>query len=184
MRLPPRPKGLPLLNRAVMVRAYLVLGLVEGLVAMAGYLLTWRANGVGWSQLRVLAPQLLHHTADAGVVAIQQQATTVTFCLIVAGQMGTLLACRSERRPAWAMLAIPNPMLWLGLISEPLLASALVLLAPVAAVFGMRPFPMAWLGPMALAPLLVILADALDKRWRHAGQAPPGFSRSAAAVPR
>jgi Ca2+-transporting ATPase len=93
MRLPPRPKGLPLLNRAVMVRAYLVLGLVEGLMAMAGYLLTWRANGVGWSQLRVLAPQLLHHTADAGVVAIQQQATTVTFCLIVAGQMGTLLAC-------------------------------------------------------------------------------------------
>lgn len=184
MRLPPRPKGLPLLNRAVMVRAYLVLGLVEGLVAMAGYLLTWRANGVGWSQLRVLAPQLLHHTADAGVVAIQQQATTVTFCLIVAGQMGTLLACRSESRPAWAMLAIPNPMLWLGLVSEPLLASALVLLAPVAAVFGMRPFPMAWLGPMALAPLLVILADALDKRWRHAGQVPPGFSRSAAAVRR
>ena len=183
MRLPPRPKGLPLLNRAVMVRAYLVLGLVEGLMAMAGYLLTWRANGVGWSQLRVLAPQLLHHTADAGVVAIQQQATTVTFCLIVAGQMGTLLACRSERRPAWAMLGIPNPMLWLGLVSEPLLASALVLLAPVAAVFGMVPFPMAWLGPMALAPVLVILVDALDKRWRHAGQPAPSFSRSVAAVP-
>ncbi|MCP9786123.1 cation-translocating P-type ATPase [Cyanobium sp. N5-Cardenillas] len=184
MRQPPRPKGLPLLNRAVMVRAYLVLGLVEGLVAMAGYLLTWRANGVGWSLLRVLAPQLLHHTAGAGVVAIQQQATTVTFCLIVAGQMGTLLACRSERRPAWAMLGIPNPMLWLGLVSEPLLASALVLLAPVAAVFGMRPFPMAWLGPMALAPLLVILVDAIDKRWRHAGLVPPGFSRSVAAVRR
>ncbi|MCT0208910.1 cation-transporting P-type ATPase [Synechococcus sp. CS-1332] len=183
MRLPPRPKGLPLLNRAVMVRAYLVLGLVEGLVAMAGYLLTWRANGVGWSQLRLLAPQLLHHTADAGVVAIQQQATTVTFCLIVAGQMGTLLACRSERRPAWAMLGIPNPMLWLGLISEPLLASALVLVAPVAAVFGMVPFPMAWLGPMALAPVLVILVDALDKRWRHPGQVLPGFSRSVAAAP-
>ncbi|KAF0652615.1 cation transport ATPase [Cyanobium sp. Copco_Reservoir_LC18] len=184
MRLAPRPRGLPLLNRAVMVRAYLVLGLVEGLVAMAGYLLTWRANGVGWSQLRLLAPQLLHHTADAGVVAIQQQATTVTFCLIVAGQMGTLLACRSERRPAWETLGRPNRWLGLGLVSEPLLASALVLLAPVAAVFGMRPFPMAWLGPMALAPLLVILVDALDKHWRQAGQVPQGFSRSVAAVPR
>jgi Ca2+-transporting ATPase len=184
MRLPPRPKGLPLLNRAVMVRAYLVLGVVEGLVAMAGYLLTWRANGVGWSQLRLLAPQLLHHTADAGVVAIQQQATTVTFCLIVAGQMGTLLACRSDRRPAWALFGLPNPLLWLGWISEPLLASALVLVAPVAAVFGMAPFPLAWLGPMALAPVLVILVDALDKRWRHAGQLPPAFSRSVAAVPR
>ena len=117
------------------------------------------------------------------MVAIQQQATTVTFCLIVAGQMGTLLACRSDRRPAWAMLGIPNPMLWLGWISEPLLASALVLVAPVAAVFGMAPFPLAWLGPMALAPVLVILVDALDKRWRHAGQPAPSFSRSVAAVP-
>ena len=182
MRLPPRPKGLPLLNRSVLVRAYLVLGVVEGLVAMAGYLLTWRANGVGWSQLRLLAPQLLHHTADAGVVAIQQQATTVTFCLIVAGQMGTLLACRSEHRPAWALLGLPNPLLWLGWISEPLLASALVLVAPVAAVFGMVPFPLAWLGPMALAPVLVILVDALDKRWRRPGQLPPRLSRSLAAV--
>jgi Ca2+-transporting ATPase len=166
MRLPPRPRGQALLNRAVMVRAYLVLGLVEALVAMAGYLLTWQVNGVAWSELRVLAPQLLHHGAEASMELIQRQATSVTFCLIVAGQMGTLLACRSERRPAWEMLGIPNPWLWLGLISEPLLASALVLLPPVAAVFGMAPFPLAWLGPMALAPVLVILADALDKRWR------------------
>ena len=184
MRLQPRPRDLPLLNRAVMVRAYLVLGLVEALVAMTGYLLTWQANGVGWSELRVLAPQLLHHTADASVGAIQQQATTVSFCLIVAAQIGTLLACRSEHRPAWAMLGIPNRLLWLGLLSEPLLASVLVLLAPLAALFGMAPFPLAWLGPMALAPLLVILVDAIDKRWRQAGQVPPRFSRSSAAVPR
>ncbi|MEA5417249.1 hypothetical protein, partial [Synechococcus sp. BA-132 BA5] len=71
--------------------------------------------------------------------------------------MGTLLACRSDRRPAWALLGLPNPLLWLGWISEPLLASALV---------------------------LVILVDALDKRWRHPGQLPPRFSRSLAAVPR
>ena len=32
----------------------------------------------------------------------------------------------------------------------------------------MAPFPLTWLGPMALAPVLVILADALDKRWRTA----------------
>jgi Ca2+-transporting ATPase len=168
MRLPPRPRGQALLNRAVMVRAYLLLGLVEALVAMAGYLLTWRANGVGWSELRVLAPQLLHHGAEASMELIQRQATSVTFCLIVAGQMGTLLACRSEHRPAWEMLGIPNPWLWLGLISEPLLASALVLLPALGALFGMAPFPLAWLGPMALAPVLVILADALDKRWRTA----------------
>jgi Ca2+-transporting ATPase len=166
MRLPPRPRDLPLLNRSVMVRAYLVLGLVEGLVAMAGYLLAWRANGVGVEDLRLLAPQLLHGTAGADMEAIQRQAGTVTFCLIVAGQMGALLACRSERRPAWERLGLPNRWLVLGLVSEPLLTGALVLLPPLAALFGMAPFPLAWLGPMALAPVLVILTDALHKRWR------------------
>jgi hypothetical protein len=80
--------------------------------------------------------------------------------------MGTLLACRSERRPAWETLGLPNRWLGLGLVSEPLLTGALVLLPPLAALFGMAPFPLAWLGPMALAPVLVILTDALHKRWR------------------
>ncbi len=166
MRLAPRPRDRPLLNRAVMVRAYLVLGLVESLMAMGGYLLVWNHSGVGWDELRRLAPSLVHGTAAPAVEALQHQATTIAFCLIVAGQMGALLSCRSDRRPAWEMVRIPNRLLALGLVSEPVVASALVLLPPVATLFGMAPFPLAWVGPMALAPLLVILADALHKRWR------------------
>lgn len=44
------------------------------------------------------------------------------FALIVAGQMGALLACRSDSLPFWRLLLVPNPLLWLGLLSEPLLA--------------------------------------------------------------
>ena len=98
-----------------MVRAYLVLGLVEGLTSMAGYLLVWHNNGVDLAALQQLAPDLLHHRAAPAVQAIQHQASTVAFCLIVAGQMGALLACRSDRRPFWELLSIPNPLLWLGL---------------------------------------------------------------------
>ncbi len=166
MRLPPRPRDRPLLNRAVMVRGYLVLGMAESLTALAGYLLVWRHHGVGFDELRRLAPALLHGTASPTLAAIQHQATTVAFCLIVAGQMGALLSCRSESRPAWEMVRFPNRLLLLGLLSEPVVASALVLLVPLAEVFGMAPFPTDWLAPMTLAPVLVILADALQKRWR------------------
>jgi magnesium-transporting ATPase (P-type) len=147
-----------------MLRAYGVLGVTEALLAMGGYLLVWRQRGVGWSELRELAPLLLHHQAPAALETVGRQASSVAFGLIVAAQMGTLLACRSEHRPFWTTLALPNPWLWWGFFSEPALASLVVLLPPLAGVFATAPFPVAWLGWMALAPLLVLLVDTLHKR--------------------
>jgi magnesium-transporting ATPase (P-type) len=164
LRLPPRPRGRALLNGAVMLRAYGVLGVTEALLAMGGYLLVWRQQGVGWSELRELAPLLLHHQAPAALDTVGRQASSVAFGLIVAAQMGALLACRSERRPFWTTLALPNPWLWWGFLSEPALASLVVLLPPLAGVFATAPFPLAWLGWMALAPLLVLLVDTVHKR--------------------
>jgi Ca2+-transporting ATPase len=164
MHQPPRPRELPLLNRPLMVRAYLVLGLVEGLISMAGYLMVWRNNGVGLAALQRLAPELLHHRAAPAVLAIQHEASTVAFCMIVAGQMGALLACRSDRRPFWALLPLANPLLWLGWWSEPVVAGMLVLVPPLAAAFELALLPLADLGPIALAPLAVLLADTVHKR--------------------
>ena len=138
MRRPPRHRHAPLLTGAVLVRAYLVLGLMEALVSMGGYLLA------------------LPHS--------QRQASTLTFVLIVAGQMGALLACRSSIRPFWQLLSRANPLFWTGLLSEPLVAALLVLMAPVATVFGMEPIPRGWLSWVGLAPVAVLLADSLHKR--------------------
>ncbi|MFZ9849389.1 MAG: cation-translocating P-type ATPase [Vulcanococcus sp.] len=168
MHQPPRPRELPLLNRPLMVRAYLVLGLVEGLSSMAGYLMVWRNHGIDLAALQQLAPDLLHHRAAPAVLAIQQEASTVAFCVIVAGQMGALMACRSDRRPFWEMLRVPNPWVWLGWWSEPLVAGMLVLVAPIAASFELSRLPLSYCGPIALAPLAVLLADTVHKRlvWR------------------
>lgn len=166
MRRPPRSRTQALLDRAVMVRAYLVLGLTEAVVAMAGYLLVWRAEGVGLRELRELALALLHHRAPAGLQAVQTRASTVTFALIVAGQMGALLACRSTFRPFWQVLRRPNRLLWLGFASEPVVAAILVLVPPLAEALGTAPFPAAWLGAMLLAPLAVLTADSLHKLLR------------------
>jgi Ca2+-transporting ATPase len=145
MRQPPRRRGAPLLNRSVLLRAYLVLGLSEAVVSMGAYLLL----------------------LDRG----SRQASTLTFALIVAGQMGALLACRSTSLPFWQRLRVPNGLFWLGLLSEPMIAVLLVLITPLAAVFSMEPLPRPWLGWLPLAPLAVLLADTLHKWsqqcWRH-----------------
>jgi Ca2+-transporting ATPase len=166
MRLPPLDRSLPLLDRAVMVRSYLVMGVAEALMSLLGYLKVWADHGIDLEELRRLAPQLLHHTAEPWVKALAQEASTVAFALIVAGQMGALLACRSDSLPFWTTLRHPNRLLWLGWCSQPLVASALVLVPPLAIVFGMVPFPPHYLGPIALAPLVVLGVDALHKAVR------------------
>jgi len=92
-----------------------------------------------------------------------RQASSVAFATIVAGQMGALLACRTESLPFWQLLDRPNRWLWLGLLSELLLAALLVLLPALAAVFALAPFPLAWLGWIAITTLVVLLADTAQK---------------------
>ncbi|MEB3325946.1 MAG: HAD-IC family P-type ATPase, partial [Cyanobacteriota bacterium] len=163
MRLPPRPRDQPLLNRLVMVRAYLVLGLTEAAISMGGYLKVWRDHGVSLNELRELAPGLLQRTADPWVDGVQKQASTLAFALIVAGQMGALLACRSDRLPFWRLLPVPNRLLWLGLLSEPLLASGLILLPALAGIFAFLPLRAGDWPLLGAAPILVLLADTVFK---------------------
>jgi Ca2+-transporting ATPase len=165
MAQPPRPRQAPLMDRAVMRRSYLFLGLIEATLAMLTYGLVWRHAGVDLAQLQQWAPQIMAHTAPAAIQALQVQASSAAFATIVFCQVGVLLACRSERRSVWRMIGQPNPLLWLGILSELTLLSALLLLPGLGRSFNMAPFPLAYLPWMALAPLLIMLADDLRKWW-------------------
>jgi len=176
MQRPPRSRQEPLLDAGVLRRAFLILGPLEAGLAMLAYLLVWRQAGVSWPQLQALAPQLLSHAAPAAIQAVQLQASSVAFATIVLGQVGALLACRSDWRPSWRLPRDANPLLWLGVLSELLLLGALLLLPALGAIFDLGPFPVAWLGPMVLAPLLIVLADDGRKACRRP-------SRTASAKP-
>ncbi len=168
MQSPPRHRDQPLLTRAVMVRGYLLLGAVEAGLAMAAYLLAWRAEGVGLAQLRALAPALLAGTAEPAWQVVQRQASAATFTTIVLGQLGVLMACRSDRQPVLGRPGLGwlrrNPLLGLGIGSELAIAVLLVQVAPLAAVLELAPFPAGWLGWMLPVPVLVVLVDDLRKR--------------------
>ncbi|MEB3272041.1 MAG: cation-transporting P-type ATPase, partial [Synechococcus sp.] len=163
MQRPPAPRRAPLLDGRVMRRSYLFLGMLEAGLAMLAYLLVWRQAGVGLAQLQALAPQLLQHTAPEPMQTLQLRASSVAFTTIVLGQVGVLMACRSEARSAWRMLAEPNPLLWAGLLSELLLVAALLLVPELGMHFGLGPFPVAFLPWMALVPPLIVLCDDLRK---------------------
>ncbi|MEB3265698.1 MAG: cation-transporting P-type ATPase [Cyanobacteriota bacterium] len=150
MHRPPRNRDQPLLDRPLMVRAYLVLGLSEAVAAMAAYLLAWRAGGVDLAGLRRLAPLLLHHQAPPAVELLQRQASGLCFAAIVAGQIGVVLVCRGRQR--WR----PNGLIWGGVAAELVFTGLLLAWHPLAELMAMAPPPLAWLAWLPLVPLLVL----------------------------
>ena len=85
---PPHPRGQGVVTRPMLVRAWLFLGAISAALAMCGYFFV--LVGAGWSAGDpVGAGDPLHHA--------YLQATTMTFAGMVAGQIGTAFAARTER---------------------------------------------------------------------------------------
>ena len=88
MQRPPRERTENVIRRAMLMRAWLFLGLIEAALVLAGF--AFVLLGAGWS-----------FGDDVGVDSPLHddylQATTMTFAGIVACQIGTAFAARTER---------------------------------------------------------------------------------------
>ena len=130
--------------------------MVSAVVVMAGYFWTlWRA---GW------------HPGDAIGVGTRlyhayRQATTMTFAGIVACQIGTAFAARTDRASLRSIGVFSNRLLLGGIAFELLFAAALIYLPPVQAIFGTAALSPAQLAVLVPFPIVVWGADELY-RWR------------------
>jgi Ca2+-transporting ATPase len=154
MKRTPRPRDSTLLDRRLLQRAYLRLGLVQAVACMTAYVAVWRWHGMGLEAMRAAAPLIFARAASPAIASVQLQATTAALAAIVACQMGNLLACRSERL---SVLGVPvrNRLLLYGLCTEVALLVAVVFIPPLQRAFETAPLPaLAWplllLGPVAL----------------------------------
>ena len=166
MSQPPRKTSEHLLNRAVLRRAYLVIGLSEAVLAMTGYGMAWASHGIGLVQLQAIAPELLHHTASPQLMALQREASTVALGSIVFAQAGAVWACRSERMPAWvtARRLKLNPLIWAGIGLELLAFVLIQRQGALQQILQVAPIPSQfWWWLLCCAPA-VLLVDAAHKR--------------------
>ena len=163
MRQPPRRRGRPLLDRALLLRAYLRLGLVQAAASMAAFVAVYAAAGVGVGEMRRLAPLLLARTASPEFETLQRLATTAALAAIVVSQMGNLFACRSERLSAFRKPR-GNRLLWVGLALEAALLAAVVYLPPLQRVFDTAPLPILAWPLLLLAPAALLAVDEAGKR--------------------
>ncbi|MBI5772485.1 MAG: cation-transporting P-type ATPase [Verrucomicrobia bacterium] len=148
MQQPPRARTERLLNGALLMRAYLWLGLLQAAAAMAAFFFILLANG--WSYGEMLAPR----------DPLYLQATTACLCAIVAMQVANLFICRSRRESAFRLELFSNPLLLWALLVEITLILAITYTPWGNLAFGTAPIPATvWWLAAACAVVMLLLEE-------------------------
>ena len=140
MQRPPRRRSEGVIRRAMLMRAWLFLGVISAALAMGAFF--YVLLRAGWSPGdSVSEGSPLHHA--------YLEATTITFLAIVVCQIGTALAARTERASLRSIGLLTNPLLLWGFLFELVFAAAVIYAPPLQEAFST-----AALGPAELVVLL------------------------------
>ena len=167
---PPRPTSESVIQPAMLYRAWVVLGLTSAVLVTTGFF--WTLLSVGWQPgADVSSGSALHH----GYV----QATTMTFLGIVACQVGTAFAARTDHAALRDVGLLTNRLLLWGIAFELVFAAAIVCLPGLSTLLGMAVPPAAQLAVLPAFPVVVWGVDEL-RRWvrRRRLQPQPALSRA------
>jgi calcium-translocating P-type ATPase len=154
MERPPRPRSESVIQPPMLLRAWLFLGLISAILQMGGFF--YVLTKAGW---HLGAPTGSGHALNHGY----REATTMTFFSMVACQIGTAFAARTERASLRSVGVFSNRLLLWGIAFELVLAAAIIYLPPMQSLLSTAP-----LSPDALAltlpfPFIVWGADELRR---------------------
>jgi magnesium-transporting ATPase (P-type) len=155
MRRTPHKRSDSVIQRPMLVRAWLFLGVICATLALAGFF--WVLLEAGWHPGDPTgAGHPLHHA--------YKQATTMTFLGMVAGQIGTAFAARTDRASLRSVGVFSNRLLLCGIAFELLLAAILIYAPPfqdLLSTAALAPHVVLFVVPF---PFIVWGADEI-RRW-------------------
>lgn len=145
------PLGRHLVDRALLVRSLLILGLTESVIEMAAFVATLVA--AGW---RPGAP----FPTGAPLLA----ASGAAFTAVVAGQLANAFACRSATLTPWKLGWLSNRFLIAAVICEIGMLAGFLYVPALADLLGHAPPTTVGYMVAALTIPAVLCADAIQKR--------------------
>jgi magnesium-transporting ATPase (P-type) len=158
----PRPPGEGIINRRMLLRAWAILGLTSSALVTAGFL--WVLVSGGWSPGDPTG-------AGTPLHDVWRKATTMTFAGIVACQVGTALAARTDHVSLRSVRLLGNRLLLGGIAFELAVTAAAVYVPFLQDILGTRPLGGKELAVLAVFPVVVWAVDegyrALGRRTRH-----------------
>ncbi len=119
MELPPRPRKKGVVDKIVLMRGYLILGLLNAAAVLgAFYFVLFRG---GWK------PGMQLESSDTVFAnPLHLKAMTIVFAGIVAMQIPNIFACRSEKLSAFKVGFFNNRLILWGIVFELVLASIII----------------------------------------------------------
>ena len=148
---PPRSRKERLLNRGVILRGYIFLGLIEAALVMSGYF--WILYSGGW-QLGQTLP-----FSDPLYI----KATTIVFVGIVAAQIGNLLGCQTTRTSTFKIGLFKNRWIPMGIAFEVAVVLSIVYIPYLQSIFNTTALGMnEWLYVITFIPIM-FFAEELRK---------------------
>lgn len=148
---PPRSRKERLLNRFVIMRGYVFLGLIEAILVMSGYF--WVLYSAGWSlgvNLSFTDPLYL-------------KATTMVFAGIVMAQIGNLLGCQTTRTSAFTVGLFKNKWIIRGIIFEVIVLLSIIYIPFLQDIFSTTALGLnEWLYLILFIPIM-FFAEELRK---------------------
>lgn len=162
---PPRPGSARLIDRHMLVRAWVWIGLVEAVLVTGAFF--WVLRRGGWTPGAEVGPGSPLHESYL-------TATTATFAAIVACQVGAGFAARTTRASLGEIGVFSNRLLLWGIAFELVFAGAVIYLEPLQGVFGTAPLPVSDLLVFACMAPIVWAADDVRRRvWNRRAELAP-----------
>ncbi len=152
MQKPPRARDERLFDLKLALRAFLLLGVLEAVAAMAAFFFV--LNGFGWVYGQVLA------VTDPSYVA----ATTACLSAVIVMQIVNVFICRSDSQSVFSLGVFSNRVILAGIAVEMALIILIVYTPLGNALFGTIPIPAGvWLFVVPFACVMLLL-DELRKK--------------------
>jgi P-type Ca2+ transporter type 2C len=150
MERPPRSRTQPLVDKSLLLRAFVWLGGMETVLCYAGFFWVYQQAGISPGALSGLGAEAFRPVYLAAI--------TVFHVGVVTSQVGNLFACRSETRKAGHVGWKSSPFLLVSVGIEIIVILLMVYLPPLAKLFEHVSIPpIYWAGLFLYAPLLYSL---------------------------
>ncbi|HZY40704.1 MAG TPA: cation-transporting P-type ATPase, partial [Anaerolineae bacterium] len=181
MRRPPRRRDQPLIDRALVLRAFGWLGLIETGLAYGAFFAVFAAFGyTDWLNLPRIDVLLPGQHSGLEPATVYWLASTVFLASVVMAQIGNALTCRTETDKVHHLGWFSNRYLLAGMAISVLLIAALIYVPGLNSLFEHVPMPIEYWGALVWFGPIVFLLDRGRKaiarrreaRWLHPVEAP------------
>lgn len=150
MNQPPRSRNSRLLNKKLILKAFLWYGMIAAVISMGGYFFVNILNG--WPNVPLASEGLVY-----------RQATTMTLSAIVFCQVGAVLNCRTNTQSVFKVGIFSNKKIVFGIVFEILLLAALMYIPFLQDVFNTAPLGIKEWIILFIIPIPVVAIEEFRK---------------------